>query len=244
MAGWGVAVVSREHLIRVVCGPVVCDTGLLAFLGVSNNTAELTGLAEAIRWDDFFIPRVARLRTPFDSKHAARVTLGVAHAKNNIALACTWNTLLLHLECKFHFSANHVFSHAGNAGNECADVAASLGIRAWRASSPRTTFLFLGLREFFVQRLFEIPHRLTQIAEVLHTIVVQSEPGHFSPPAVFCGILPAPRTASPDARTRTFFSCEHHSASSAHFQCGHTQGKMSRASFTVFHIHLVPWCLC
>ena len=44
------------------------------------------------------------------------------------------------------------------------------------------------------------------------------------------------RTTSPDAHTRTFFSCEHHSVSSAHFQCGHTtlaQGKLSRA-------HLVP----
>ena len=55
-------------------------------------------------------------------------------------------------------------------------------------------------------------------------------------------VLLAHRTTSPDARTRTFFSCEHHSASSAHFQCGHTtlaQADMGRASFTLFHIHLV-----
>ena len=84
MAGGGVAVVSPENFVRVICGPVVCDPQLLAFQGAtsySNNTAELTGLAEAFRWANFFILRGARLRIFFDPKHAARNTLGVAHAK-------------------------------------------------------------------------------------------------------------------------------------------------------------------
>ena len=53
-------------------------------------------------------------------------------------------------------------------------------------------------------------------------------------------------TTSLDAHTRTVISCEHHSASSAKFQCGHTsaQGNMSCASFIVFHIHPVSWCVC
>ena len=53
MAGWGVAIVSPEKFVGVICGPVVCDPRVLAFLGAtscSNNTAELTGLAEALRW--------------------------------------------------------------------------------------------------------------------------------------------------------------------------------------------------
>ena len=57
----------------------------------------------------------------------ARVTLGVAHA-GNIALARKCNELLLPSKCLFHISFHHVFSNAGNAGNECADVAASFGM--------------------------------------------------------------------------------------------------------------------
>ena len=52
-----------------------------------NNTYELTGFAEALRWTDSFIPRGERVRILYDSKHAARVALGVAHAGRNIALA-------------------------------------------------------------------------------------------------------------------------------------------------------------
>ena len=85
--GWGVAIVSPENFVRVICGSVVCDPRLPAFLGAtscSNNTAELTGFAEAIRWARSFIPRGARFRILSDSQHAARVTMGVAHAERNI----------------------------------------------------------------------------------------------------------------------------------------------------------------
>ena len=50
MAGWGVAVVSLENIVRIICGAVVCDPRLLAFFGAtpcSNNTAESTGFDEA-----------------------------------------------------------------------------------------------------------------------------------------------------------------------------------------------------
>ena len=97
MAGWGVAIDSPENFVRTICGPVVCDPRLPSFLGAtscSNNTAELTGFAEAVRWANSFILRGARLRILFDSKHAARVTVGVAHVKRNIALARTCKELL------------------------------------------------------------------------------------------------------------------------------------------------------
>ena len=45
------------------------------------------------------------------------------------------------------------------------------------------------------------------------------------------------RNTSPDADTRTIFSCVHHGASSAHFQCGHTtlaQGEKSPHHFECF----------
>ena len=50
-----------------------------------------------------------------NSKHAARGTLGVAHAKRNIALARKCNKLLFRPRCFFHISFHPVFSHAGNA---------------------------------------------------------------------------------------------------------------------------------
>ena len=125
MACWGVAIVSPENLVRIICGPVVCDLRLPAFLGATscgNNTAELSGFAEGIHWANSFIPRGAR-RILFDSKRAARVTVGTVHAKKNLSLARTCNEHLLRRKCNRHVSAHHVYSHAGKTGNECADAA-------------------------------------------------------------------------------------------------------------------------
>ena len=129
MAGRGVAIVSPTNLVRIICGLVVCDLRLPAFLGAtscSNITAELSGIAEAIRWANSYIFRRARLRILVGSKHAARVTIGTAHAEKIISFARTCNELLLRLKCNFHVSAHHVYGHAGNMGNDCADAAASL----------------------------------------------------------------------------------------------------------------------
>ena len=76
-----------------------------------------------------FIPRGERVRFFFVSKFAAPVTLGVAHARRNFASARKCNELLMRSKLLFLVSFHHVFSHAGNAGNECADSAASLGMR-------------------------------------------------------------------------------------------------------------------
>ena len=155
VAGWGVAVVSPDSFVRVLCGPVLCDPQLPAILGAttcSNNTAELTGLAEALReregerGGNFFMPRGERVRILFDSKHAARVTLGVADAKK-IALARSCNELLLRLRCKFHISVHHVFGHAGNAGNQCDDIAATSGMKGFVSES--NVPLFWARKRFF-----------------------------------------------------------------------------------------------
>ena len=47
--------------------------------------------------------------------------------------------------------------------------------------SENNVLLFFCLREvgFFAQRLFEIPHCLTQIDKVLQSIIVHSQPGYF-----------------------------------------------------------------
>ena len=59
MVGWGIAAVSPDHFVRILCGPVSRDPRHLAFLGAtsySNIAAELTGFAEALRWINFFCP--------------------------------------------------------------------------------------------------------------------------------------------------------------------------------------------
>ena len=84
----------------------------------------------------------------FDSKHAARVTIDVAHAKKNIVLARRCNELVAS-EVHFHISAHHHFSHVGNVGNEGADVAASLGMRGLISENN----ISICRLEIFIQRL-------------------------------------------------------------------------------------------
>ena len=55
------------------------------------------------------------------------MVMGVADAKRYIQLANTCNALLLNAKYRIFISVRHVFSHAGNVGNECADIAASCG---------------------------------------------------------------------------------------------------------------------
>ena len=96
----------------------------------------------------------------FDSKHAARVTVGTAHAKKNLSLARTCNELFLRLTCNFHVSAHHVHGHARNTVNECADAAASLGMRGF--VSVNNFRVFWPERGLFGQRLVEFHHCLAQ----------------------------------------------------------------------------------
>ena len=87
----------------------------------------------------------------------------------------TCNKLSVRLKCNFHVSAHHARGHAGNTGNECPDAAASLDMKGF--VSENNVPVFWPERDIFVQRLFEVHHCLTQIAEVLHSLVVQSQPG-------------------------------------------------------------------
>ena len=67
----------------VICGPVVCDPQLSALPRARHSvTTPQNSLvfAEALGWVNFFILRGGRVRILFDSKHAASVTLGIAHA--------------------------------------------------------------------------------------------------------------------------------------------------------------------
>ena len=81
------------------------------------------------------------------------------------------------MKCNFHVSAHHAYGHAGNTSNKCADAAASLGMKGF--VSENDVPVFKPERDLFVQRLFEVRHCLTYIAEILHSMVVQSHPVYF-----------------------------------------------------------------
>ena len=104
LAGWGIAAVSPDNFVQILCGPVLCGPRHLAFLGATScsvNKAELTCLAEARRWICFFIPRGEKVRFLFRFKARGSCYLGVDHARRNITSACQCNELLLRSKCLF-----------------------------------------------------------------------------------------------------------------------------------------------
>ena len=90
----------------------------------------------------FFNPRGERVRILLECKHAAGVAVGVVHVGRNIALANTCNDLVLRSRGRFHISVHLAFVHASNAGKECADIAASWGMKV---SSLNVTVPLFGL---------------------------------------------------------------------------------------------------
>ena len=89
------------------------------------------------------------------SSYSARtlraVVLGVAHVERHIALANTRNDLVLRSKGRTHFSVHHAFVHASNAGTECTDIAASLGMEGF--TSQCYDHSYWPDRRFAVERL-------------------------------------------------------------------------------------------
>ena len=126
MSGWGIAAVSLDNFVRILCGPVQVlpkplDGPIFEALLVNVCVSSM-------------IP---------NTRPVLRLVL--ITQKRNIELARRCNELLVRLKCKFHLSVHHVFSHAGNAWNECAD-AASLGMRGFISEANVPLF---GLKEVF-----------------------------------------------------------------------------------------------
>ena len=168
-AGWGIAPVSRANAINILCGPVICDPRHPAFSGArtrSNSTAELTGVAEALQWASDVTLRGERARILYESKHAARMALGLALAKKNINLANRCDDLLLRTKNKIFISVHHVYGPAGNAGNECADIAVSFGTSGFISECDTPAWWLT--RQFQVQELSQENRRLSDVEEYLH----------------------------------------------------------------------------
>ena len=158
MSRLGCPIVSPENFVWVMCGPVVCDARLLAFLGAtscSNNTTELSGFAEAIRWAKFFILRVCSFAHSFLNPNTRSVLLlALPTLQRTFLWTSTFNELILRLTCNVPASSHHVYGHAVNTGNECADAAVSLGMKAFVSENnvpifwPEEVFQFNAFSKF------------------------------------------------------------------------------------------------
>ena len=113
-------------------GPVVTTEAHLAFTGArthSNNTADMTAMVEALSFLGPHGPvdQDERACICHDSLHAAGLCLGTIQARTHVQLALACQRSMVFARRKLQLTMQHVYSHSGNLGNECADHAAALG---------------------------------------------------------------------------------------------------------------------
>ena len=160
-AGWGFVVVTggdgdddddaRE--LHESCGPVVCDAAAPVWLGAqrhTNNTGELTGLGESIRWlleSDPDKTQPVLLRP--DSEYSVGVLTGRVDAEENAELVEQVRTLLerLRAQRKGRVGWSHVRGHSKHKWNDRADAGTDLHGREGRLIEGRRTSV-LGFRVF------------------------------------------------------------------------------------------------
>ena len=138
-AGWGFTVVTggdgntddNATEVHSRCGRVVTDTHDAQFIGAeraTNNTAELTAIACALRYvceDQSGRPVLVR----FDSLYAGNMAMGVWRARKNLQLVkrvhALWARAHDHLNGRLW--AKHVYGHTGHTWNDRADELADRG---------------------------------------------------------------------------------------------------------------------
>ena len=143
-AGWSAVIVERDthssrqldnpgKLIIEQYGPVVIDPRSSFFLGAkaqTNNTAELSGIAEALLWfKDFQTePKSTKLVIITDSQYSIGLLDGTSQPQANTALVLRCRQLLA--DCKAAGTEvlfNKIASHTKNKWNDQADRLANLG---------------------------------------------------------------------------------------------------------------------
>ena len=132
-AGWGFIAVRDGKVLAERWGPVVIDSGHAHYLGAekkSNNTGELSGVAEALLWlrDEEGSDGPAALC--YDSTYAANITSGAFRAHKNVDLAKTCRDLYCSegTRRKRKLALEHVKGHSGDALNERADALVQRGV--------------------------------------------------------------------------------------------------------------------
>ena len=147
-AGWAYAVLiggdaigdEGASLTSEGYGPVVTSAAHPAYLGArkhTNNTAELTALAELLRALLSSSPQQAGSRgvVRTDSEYAAACMMGRVTPKTNRQLAERLRSLWRRLRAKHTVTWRHVAGHSGNKWNDYVDELAARGRRGDRGSN-------------------------------------------------------------------------------------------------------------
>ena len=144
-AGWGVVVIAGSNdlgrgdgeILHEFHGRVITNAAENGFIGAevgSNNTAELTAIAEALRWllkeggnEEIIIKT--------DSQYAGNQAVGAWKAKANKILVGHVQELWREVSALREISWEHVRAHSGHRWNERAD---HLAIRAANNEKPES----------------------------------------------------------------------------------------------------------
>lgn len=142
-AAWGLVVVKGDNglgkgtgeIIEEISGTVVTSDGNENYLGAqvgSNNTAELSGFAGALRWLLINVDNIpVVIRT--DSLYAGNLATGKWKAKANIELVESLQTLWREVSSIRNIEWEHVKAHRGHRWNERAD---HLALRCAQGIAP------------------------------------------------------------------------------------------------------------
>ena len=154
-AGWGFAVYDSEdthdqNSLFDIFGPVILDPQDQRFLGAqqsSNNTGELTAIAEALTWlrDEAPGPTNTPAEIAYDSHYAANLTMGTTEPHANHDLANRTHTLFQEVSLQRPIRFRWVKGHSHIPGNDRADALAERGrqlqlgkhSRRWAAPKKR-----------------------------------------------------------------------------------------------------------
>ncbi len=142
-AGWGFCVIigdsgtgkGQGDLVTEKCGQVVTNSEEEGFMGAevgSNNTAELSAIAHALRWV-LLNPDIEGVVVRTDSTYAGNVSSSAWKAKANSDLAKRVQELWEEASSVCSVEWEHVRAHRGHRWNERAD---HLAFRAMKGDSP------------------------------------------------------------------------------------------------------------
>ncbi len=142
-AGWGLCVIvddsgsgnGKGHLLTELNGEVVTSADQSCYLGAevgSNNTAELSAIAHALRWI-LSESEVESATIRGDSNYALNIASGLWKAKANLALAGRVRDLWSEVSGIVDLVGEHVPAHRGHRWNERAD---HLAFRAMQGEAP------------------------------------------------------------------------------------------------------------
>jgi len=141
-AGWGAVVVEGGDedldldatVIAELWGPVVVDETSERWLGAtvtSNNTGELSAVAEALIWlhenHNENAPRDIHIRS--DSKYALGICAGKMKPTANLELSRKVHRLYRDLVLKVNLRLSHVKGHSNHKWNDKADELANRGAK-------------------------------------------------------------------------------------------------------------------